>query len=151
MRYCRPVAATRIVQPPRGCVQDTQQAGDARVRLKLVAMAYADARRGNDDDLVRAALVALHEVALLYREALSGGRPATRRPTSVDHAALCHLQVLAIAYACARHGADSCSELCRDALAMLCSGAAWYADAIEGSDRGRERASAGSVGPGRDD
>jgi hypothetical protein len=118
-------------------------------------MAYADARRGNDDDLVRAALVALHEVALLYREALretmSVGRPAARRQTPIDHGALCHLQVLAIAYACARHGADSCSELCRDALAMLCSGAAWYADAVDGADRGRERASAGCVGPGRDD
>jgi len=143
------VAATRIVQPPRGCVQDTQQAGDARVRLKLVAMAYADVRHGSDQDLVRAALVALHEVALLYRDALSGERPIGRRP-AVDYAALCHLQVLAIAYACARHGADSCSELCRDALAMLCNGAAWYASEVDEAERGRGRPPAGSVGSGRE-
>jgi hypothetical protein len=134
------MAATRIVPQGRAAA-DTQQQADARVRLKLVAMAYADARHGArdpDDGLVRTALVALHEVAILYRRSLSGrpGDQEDRRSPPASPGALLHLQVLAIAYASARHGADSCPELCRDALGVLCSGAAWYAEAVEHDDQG---------------
>lgn len=117
-------------QPPqqRGRVlPDSQRAGDARVALKLSAIAYADARFGSDaGDVATVAAGWLGYQALRYCEALSDAAPGSLslgEPSEAGVASLLRLRAVALAYAGARRGADGCAELCRDALAMLCSAA----------------------------
>lgn len=61
---------------------NTHEAGRARLRLKLAAIAYVNARHGVDADagLSRAGLALLASAAIEYYEALTGADPS-KRPT----------------------------------------------------------------------
>jgi hypothetical protein len=59
---------------------DSHAIGRARVRLKLAAIAYTDARHGIDADvgMARAGLALLAQAAVEYYEALTGADPRNR-------------------------------------------------------------------------
>ena len=117
-----------VLAGPRGrVVPDSPRAAECRVSLKLSAIAYAQARIGSDVDRISGTAAGwLGHCALRYCEALDDEAPGTRSlgdPTDGVVAALSRLSVVALGYAGSRIGADACSELSRDALALLCSAA----------------------------
>lgn len=61
-------------------VGDSHAAGRARLKLKLAAIAYVNARHGIDADvgLSRAGLALLASAAIEYYEALTGADPSKR-------------------------------------------------------------------------
>ena len=63
---------------------NTHEAGRARLKLKLAAIAYVNARHGVDADagLSRAGLALLASAAIEYYEALTGADP-NRRPVDL--------------------------------------------------------------------
>ena len=117
---------------------DSAQTARCRVNLKLGAIAYADARHGTspDRDLTGPALSHLCELAALYYASLTGSGDVLRRsPSSLGASEqLVRLCLASISYACARHGADACVELSRDALGNLCGAAIAYCEMLVGAD-----------------
>jgi hypothetical protein len=59
---------------------DSHAAGRARLKLKLAAIAYVNARHGIDADagLSRAGLALLAQAAIEYYEAIAGADPSSR-------------------------------------------------------------------------
>jgi hypothetical protein len=117
-------------------VGDSHAMGRARLKLKLSAIAYASSRHGVDSDAVlsNAGRVFLHKAALDYYEALTGAtlhkRPADPHLQRDD----ARLNLAAIAYANARHGVDADAGLSRAGLALLCSVAIEYCEALVSAD-----------------
>lgn len=117
----------RVIAPEKG--GDTHEAGRARVRLKLGALGYVNARHGVDGDaqLAREGMTRLCGLAVEYYAALTG-TPAPR--PSLDPRDQIGLKLAAIAYVSARHGIDGDVGIAREGLAMLCASALAYAEAV---------------------
>lgn len=105
---------------------DSIQAGQARVRLKLGAIAYTNAQIGitASIDLAGAALDVLCESAVNYWEVVTG----RKFDGKIDHAAATKLRVAALAYVNARHGVDATIEMARAGMAVLCEAAMLFCD-----------------------
>ena len=126
-----------VVQPS-SILRDSAAAAQARVRLKLSALAYAGIRCGPDasPDLVGASLAQIAGCAVAYYQALGGQLvlPDSIMPTPEAGQRLAQLQLAAVAYSCSRHGADACVEFSRDALHVYCNAAIAYCQALPGAD-----------------
>lgn len=114
----RPGAAKVELSDARG---DTLEAGRARVRLKLSAIAWAHSQAGLDTGagVQRAALGMLVEAGVRYWEAIMNRKYEGDR--SLERTDI--LKVAAHAYAGARHGVDANVEICRAGLGALCEAA----------------------------
>lgn len=107
---------------------DTREAGGARVRLKLGAIAYVNSQIGIDAsiDIAGAALDVLCESGVHYWETVTG-----RKFTGeVDRSAATKLRVAALAYVNARHGVDATIEIARAGMAILCEAAMLFCDGL---------------------
>ena len=126
----RPGAAKVELSDARG---DSIQAGQARVRLKLGAIAYASAQVGLDVDakLARVALGALIEAGIRYWEAVTGKRFTAK----VDFTRADELRVAALAYVNARHGVDANIEIARAGMGVLCEASINYCQDLQQEDR----------------
>lgn len=114
----RPGAAKVALSDTHG---DSIEAGRARVRLKLSAIAWSHSQAGIDTSagVSRAALGMLVESAVRYWEALMNRKYEGDR--AFERTDL--LKVAALAYAGARHGVDANVEICRAGLGALCEAA----------------------------
>ena len=70
-----------------GTHSDTHATARARVKLKLAAIAFVNARHGIDAEpgLVRAGMALLSQAAIEYYEALTGSKPSQRPVDPVFH------------------------------------------------------------------
>lgn len=115
---------------------DSHAAGRSRLRLKLAAIGYVNARHGVDTDvgLARAGRALLRTAAIEYYEAVTGADPK-HRPNSarlpLDNGTL---ELAAIAYVNARHGVDADSGLARAGLALLAQAAMEFYETLVGAD-----------------
>lgn len=130
-------AAVHILPSQNRPTCDTPSQAYARVGLKLQALAYDGIRRGADasPELVGCALASLCGSAIAYAQAVGVQVeiPDVPAPTPESSARLLRLQVVAVAYASARHGSDACAEFSRDALGQLCQLAVDYAESLPGA------------------
>jgi hypothetical protein len=112
--------------------QDNQRSADARVRMKIAAVAYADAAHLGDPELAGAGLAAMCESAIRWYWSFAGTSQIGNRPMASPESAreLNRLRLAALGYACSRHGSDACIELSRDALGALCDAAVAYCQAV---------------------
>jgi hypothetical protein len=114
--------------------QDSQRSADARVRMKIAAVAYADASHLGDPELAGAGLAAMCEAAMRWYWSFAGSSQIGigSRPLASPESAreLNRLRLAALGYACSRHGSDACIELSRDALHALCDAAIAYCQAV---------------------
>jgi hypothetical protein len=97
---------------------DSIPAGQARVRLKLGAIAYAHSQVGISAsiDIAGAALEVLCDAAVHYWEVITG----RKFDRAIDHAAATKLRVAALAYVNSRYGVDATQEMARAGMAILC-------------------------------
>jgi hypothetical protein len=104
---------------------DSHAGGRARLRLKLGAIAYVNARHGLDADaaLSSDALSLLCSAAFEYYEVVTGADPRKRPIDPHLQRDSGKLKVAAIAYVNSRHGIDADVGLARAGLALLCHAA----------------------------
>jgi hypothetical protein len=116
----------------RGSAGDAHAAGRGRQRLKLAAIGYNSSRHGVDADaaLARAAKDLLCKTALEFVEALPGEMLKNRRVDLYRQADSETLQLVAIAYACARHGVDADVGMAREGLNVLCQASIDFVEAL---------------------
>lgn len=113
----------------------------ARIQLKLAALAVkASGEIASKDDrrtaeLERAAIRMLHDASFSYVGALVG--PDLSRDGDAAHAraAMVGLELAVHTYNATRIGRDANTEFCRAGVAMLCSAAIAYVEAVTGRDR----------------
>jgi len=105
---------------------DSVEAGRARVRLKLGAIAYVNAQIGIDAniDVSGAALDVLCEAAVHYWEAVT----ARKYSGQIDRENATKLRVAALAYVNCRHGVDATQEIARAGMGVLCEAAVLFCD-----------------------
>lgn len=104
--------------------------GRGRQRLKLSAIGYYSSRHGVDATVesAQAARKFLRQTALEFVTALPGDLLKNRRiDRQGDDELLC---IVAIAYACSRHGIDADVGMVREGLALLCQAAIDYAESL---------------------
>jgi len=109
---------------------DSLAAGQARQRLKLLAIGYASARHGVDGEieLVRAGITRLCQGAVEFVAAAAPEALKNRRIDRPGNSEM--LQLAALAYANARHGIDADVGMSREGLAMLCQAAISYVETL---------------------
>lgn len=110
---------------------DSHASGRGRQHIKLAAIAYAAARHGVDAtvELVNAARMFLRRKAIEFVETLPGASLKNRRPDpSLGDSEM--LELVAIAYACARHGIDADVGMSREGLALLCQASIDYVESL---------------------
>lgn len=139
---------------PKGVRAPTRESSHARVRLKLYALAYVEARHGVDASPAMCwdALVLYCQSALMYVASLEGKDPSVGVPidrtihddrgpsasrTMVPGGdrvaqARTELKLAAMGYEAVRRGADSYTQGGHAAIAMVCQAAIRYAEALEG-------------------
>ncbi len=136
---------------PKGIRAPSRESAGARVRLKLYALAYVEARHGVDASAAMCwdALVLYCNAALMYVAALEGSREPSvlidrtiqddRGPGAVrtmapggDRAAQARteLKLAAMGYEATRRGADSYTQGGHAAIAIVCQAAIKYAEAL---------------------
>lgn len=115
---------------------DSHAAGRGRLKLKLSAIGYVNARHGVDTDagLSRAGLALLCTAAVDYYKMLVPSDTRVSVSRVGDPRAMEQLQIAAIAYVNARHGVDADAGLSRVGLELLCSVAIEYSETIVGAD-----------------
>lgn len=113
---------------------DSLAAGQARQRLKLLAIGYASARHGVDGEveLARAGVTRLCQGAVEFVVAAAPEVVKKRRIDRQGNSEM--LQLAALAYANARHGIDADVGMAREGLAMLCQAAIGYVEALPWED-----------------
>lgn len=107
---------------------DSVPAGQARVRLKLGAIAWVSSQIGISAsiDIAGAALDVLCEAAVHYWQVVTG-RVFTGQ---IDHAAAAKLRVAALAYVNARHGSDTNVEMTRAGMSYLCEASILFCESL---------------------
>jgi len=124
-RNQKPGAAKVQVSDTHG---DSLEAGQARVRLKLGALAYVNSQIGIDAnlDLSALALEVLAESAVRYWEVLTKQKFEAR----IDIGMAGPIRVAALAYVNARHGVDATQEIAQAGMHMLCQASIAFVESL---------------------
>lgn len=111
---------------------DSVQAGQARVRLKLGAIAYVNSQIGIDAsiDISGAALEVLCHSAVCYWETVTNRKFVGQ----VDFGAATNLRVASLAYVNSRHGVDATVEMARAGMGVLCDAAMQFCEEMAAPD-----------------
>ena len=107
---------------------DSLQAGQARVRLKLAAIAYVNCQIGVEAslDLATAGLELLCESAVCFWEVVTKQK-FTRK---IDLSAATRLRVAALGYVNSRHGVDATTDIARAGMEALCQASVRYCESL---------------------
>jgi hypothetical protein len=118
-------------------VGDSHAMGRGRLTLKLCAIAYVCSLHGIGASVerTRTAVTDLHIASFEYYETLTGADPRSRPGEPSGNSRITDKITLAsMAYVNARHGVDADAGLSRAGLALLCSKAIEYCEALTSAD-----------------